>query len=70
MATLGEALKKARCMAGLSRFEAALKIGVAPRSIARWENNEREPGFKMLCVIAKCYAIKLPSLIEMIDYVD
>ena len=41
--TLAEQLVRQRTTLGLSRKEAAAKIGVDPGTLARWERGEREP---------------------------
>jgi transcriptional regulator with XRE-family HTH domain len=39
----GERLVRHRTSLGLSQKEAALKLGVDPGTLARWERGEREP---------------------------
>lgn len=47
-ATFGERLKKARLFYGLTKQEAAMKLGVDPKSISNWESNSVLPSDKHL----------------------
>ena len=43
-----ETLKAARQAAGVSVTELARRLGVAERSVVRWESREREPKKEMM----------------------
>jgi transcriptional regulator with XRE-family HTH domain len=46
--TLGGRLVRHRTSLGMTQGEAALKIGVDPSTLARWERGEREPAGSLL----------------------
>ena len=46
--TLGDQLVRRRATLGLSQKDAALKLGVDPGTLARWERGEREPAGQLL----------------------
>ena len=67
LSALANALKQSRKAAKLTKVAVANKIGVAPRTIARWENATREPGFEMLLQLADCYGTSISKLMERVE---
>ena len=67
MTQLSSALRQARKTAGLTLREAAQRLGVATRSVARWEEGTRVPSLATLAHIAKAYGVSLPSLMEQCE---
>jgi transcriptional regulator with XRE-family HTH domain len=51
--TLGEQIKKARKVAGLSQRRLAKLLGVDPTTLARWERGEAEPLKKSVEIIER-----------------
>jgi transcriptional regulator with XRE-family HTH domain len=58
-------LCSARLRAGLTTTQVALKLGVAPSTISRWENGVRSPGPDMWPALARALGID-PSLREIV----
>ena len=63
----GAHLKSARIDCGLSRDEAAQRIGRSRSTIARWEREGITENISVMCVIDACmaYGISVDGLIEI-----
>lgn len=64
---LSLALRQARKAAGLTIREASQRLGVAYRSVARWEEGSRVPSLATLRQIAKVYGITITALMEQCE---
>lgn len=64
---LGENLKRIRKNKGISRKDLADKSGLSESAIARYETNQREPRFSILCKISESLDM---TVNELIDYED
>lgn len=62
---LGENLKKARAAAGITQKELAEKLGVYPKDISRWENEERTPSAIALAKICKELGASADEILEL-----
>lgn len=64
---VGEKIKKARLDIGMSQRELANKLGIAPPTLAQWENGTRNPKRETLIKIAT--ALDVPIALLYDDYV-
>ena len=64
---VGEKIKKARLDIGMSQRELANKLGIAPPTLAQWENGTRNPKRETLIKIAT--ALDVPVALLYDDYV-
>lgn len=62
---LGENLKNARCLAGMTQKDLAEKLGVYQKDISRWENNERTPNALTLAQICKLLGASADVILEI-----
>lgn len=60
--TLGERLKSARPR-DMSMESVAYTLGVAPRTVSRWERDETEPSVSQANELAKLYGVALAELL-------
>ena len=65
--TTGERIKTFRKHKGLTQKELAERMGVAPQTLAQWENNLRNPKYETLNRIAKELEISYLDLVEDAD---
>jgi transcriptional regulator with XRE-family HTH domain len=69
--TLGERLVLARRRTGLSLREVADQVpGVSMSALAKWETDDRDPGFKRLARVARFYGVDVRWLVEAVDFND
>ena len=54
----GNFIKEKRLERGLSQGEAAKLVGISQAAYCRYENGQRDPGLKMVKVIAKALRFK------------
>ena len=59
----GENIKKIRESKGMSRKELADKVGITESAIFRYETNQREPRFSILCKISEALEVPINKLI-------
>jgi transcriptional regulator with XRE-family HTH domain len=50
---LGERIRKARGVAGMSTTKLASALGVDPRTVARWQSNDSRPSYERLVDLAR-----------------
>ncbi len=62
-ATLGDRLSAARTAAGMTRAEAARRLGVLSATLASWEEDRREPRANRMQMIAALYGVSLRWLL-------
>lgn len=60
--TLGERIKQARKVAGISQEELAQKIGTRQSQVTRWETDQAEPRIGFLRKITEITGIPLSEL--------
>ncbi|MDD7319247.1 MAG: helix-turn-helix transcriptional regulator [Prevotellaceae bacterium] len=60
--TLGERIKLARKVAGISQEELAKKIGTRQSQVTRWETNKATPRIETLAKIAEVTGVPLSEL--------
>lgn len=63
--TLGEKIVNARLKKGLNQKELADILNITPASIARYENNKREPNLSTLSKISDVLEIDISDLVRM-----
>lgn len=61
---IGPRIRVARENAGLSRSEAARKLGVAEATLAAWETDQEEPRANRLHMLAGLLNVSLPWFLE------
>lgn len=61
---LGERIKLARQVAGISQEELAEKIGTKQTQVWRWESNRAEPRISFLKKIAEVTGVPLLTIID------
>lgn len=66
--TTGERIKKARKRAGLTQKALGEKMGLAPQTIAQWENGLRNPKIGTIKAIAKALGVRDNELLDPIAY--
>ena len=64
----GKKLKEIRQEKGFTQKQLAAKLNVTDTSIRDWENRGIEPGFEMLCVIAKIFDVTVGQLLGVEEY--
>lgn len=62
-ATLGDRLTAARTAAGMTRAQAAARLGVRGRTLAEWEEDGAEPRANRLQMLAALYGVSLRWLL-------
>lgn len=67
MPKLGQRLRKAREMAGLSQLEAAKKLGISNGTLSGYERDYRDPDTRMLEKIANLYEVSTDWLLGLTD---
>lgn len=60
--TLGERIKQARKVAGISQEELAQKIGTRQSQVTRWETDQAEPRISFLKKITETTGVPLSAL--------
>lgn len=65
--SFGARLRRARERAGLLRYPAAERIGIAPRTLAALERDERTKYYSILPGIARAYGCSIDSLFPEMD---
>ena len=60
--TLGERIKLARKVAGISQEELAKKIGTRQSQVTRWETNKATPRIETLAKITEVTGVPLSEL--------
>ena len=65
--SFGAGLRAARQRAGLLRYPAAERIGIAPRTLAALERDERTQYYSILPVIARTSGCTIDSLFPAMD---
>lgn len=63
MSSIGENIKYARRMAGMTQDELGKRIGIVGRMVSKWENGLHEPSLKSLCKIAEACETTMAHLI-------
>lgn len=61
---IGKFLKELRKEKGITQAQLAETLGVASRSVSRWENGVNMPDFSLLIEIAKYYNIEIGELLD------
>lgn len=61
----GDTMRGIRVMRGLSRSDAAKKVGVTPETIGRWERSDSEPTRPYLIGMAIAYGVTIDQLVGM-----
>ena len=64
MSELGQRIKQARAERGLTQAQLAETLGVANRSVSRWENGVNMPDFSLLIAIAKFYDVEIGEILD------
>ena len=67
MANIGNSIKRARKMRGLSQAQLAQKLGVTKQTISNYENEVREPDFETLDSLSVALNVSLSYLIGASD---
>lgn len=67
MPKLGQRLRKARELAGLSQLEAAKKLGISNGTLSGYERDYRDPDTRMLEKIANLYEVSTDWLLGLAD---
>jgi transcriptional regulator with XRE-family HTH domain len=62
-ATFGASLRKCREDEGLTRRQVADELGIDQRTVAFWENDEHEPGVRLMAALVR----RFPNA-ELLDY--
>lgn len=63
-AKIGQFLKELRKEKGITQAQLAEILGVANRSISRWENGVNMPDFSLLIEIAKFYDVEIEEILD------
>lgn len=61
---MSTSIKKARIKTGLTQEEAAVKIGIHPTTLNKYEGGSRTPSGKVLPAMAKLFGVSLDSLLN------
>lgn len=61
---IGEFLKELRKEKGITQAQLAEILGVANRSVSRWENGVNMPDFSLLIEIAKFYDVEMGEILD------
>jgi len=61
---IGQFLKELRKEKGITQAQLAEILGVANRSVSRWENGVNMPDFSLLIEIAKFYDVEIGELLD------
>lgn len=61
---IGQFLKELRKEKGITQAQLAEILGVANRSISRWENGVNMPDFSLLIEIAKFYDVEIEEILD------
>ncbi len=64
---VGERLKRARKMAGMSQQELGEVVGVSRMSISKYERNEMDPSSKVLIALARALDVKVEYLLRPVS---
>lgn len=59
---IGRRIKRLRNYAGLRQDELGHMVDVSAAQISAWENNEIEPGFYAVCLIADALGVSLDQI--------
>lgn len=62
----GENIKEIRELKGISRKQLADKVGITESAIFRYETNQREPRFSILCKISEALEVPVDKIINPI----
>ncbi len=61
---IGQFLKELRKEKGITQAQLAETLGVANRSVSRWENGVNMPDFSLLIEIAKFYDVEIGEILD------
>ena len=59
---IGEIIRINRKKRGLTQLALAMRLGVSPQAVGKWERGESEPDFPLLCPLAKELNVTLETL--------
>lgn len=65
---LGRNFKRAREHTQLTQEQAAIELGVSPRTVSRWETNQSTPDWPELKRAAELYGCTVAELYEEHEY--
>lgn len=60
-------LGRLRVAAGLSRLEAARRLGVDQSALFRWEKGDRDPGARQVRALARLYDVPAEKVLDAIE---
>lgn len=60
-------LGRLRVAAGLSRLEAARRLGVDQSALFRWEKGDRDPGARQVRALARLYDVPADKVLDAIE---
>ncbi len=63
--TIGTNIKNLHVKRGITQEQLAVKIGVTPQSVSKWERNECYPDITYLIPIAEYFAVTIDELMGM-----
>ncbi|WP_278591483.1 helix-turn-helix domain-containing protein [Olsenella uli] len=65
-----DTMRGIRVMRGMSRSDAAERVGVTAETIGRWERGDSEPTRPYLISMARAYGVTIDQLVGMTELIS